>query len=422
MIRVQPLRPHKEAARGYKDFTKDGNGAADAASCVARSQASASLRRRGRGGKPQLEHCAAAVTLAVSERAALSFREAMRDGEPQSGGSCIGNSACRTVKWREQSLTLGRGDSGAAIGNAKNDLAVIKTARHVHRRVHRRMLERVVHQVGEDPQRVNEVETAQRERGRIVERDLQAVPIRPAGHVLHDGTEEIVGGIDLDVERQRTAVEARDIQQVGDETIQPIRLLFYYERPLVTQRLELVGKSFDRSQRRPQIVRHGSQKCILELIGFPQHLRSLYRRALGACAIEKLGGDEARYEKCDEDDPVERIANQQRVIWRKEEPVEYEKGHDRDRYAEDTPAGCARREDNEEKNERDVGLVEVISEREEDGSRCREAGESQTPRHAPRANPVTFDSVHDGIGTVIGLVTRSEPIPDSRLSEDVAGT
>ena len=139
---------------------------------------------------------------------------------------------------------------------------------------------------------------------------FKAVPIRPAGHVLHDGAEEIVGGIDLDVERQRAAVEARDIQQVGDETIQPIRLLFDYQRPFVAQRLELVGESLDRGQGRSQIVREGSQKRILEFVGFAQCLRTFHRRPLRSGAIKKLGGHQARYEKRDEHDPVERIANE----------------------------------------------------------------------------------------------------------------
>src|SRR5450759_3867646 len=98
----------------------------------------------------------------------------MRDGKPESGGACIGSPACRTVKWREQALTLGRGDSGAAIGNAENNLSRIETARDVDWCVHRRMLKRVVYKVGEDPQRVNEIEAAQRKRRRIVESDLQA--------------------------------------------------------------------------------------------------------------------------------------------------------------------------------------------------------------------------------------------------------
>jgi hypothetical protein len=127
--------------------------------------------------------------------------------------------------------------------------------------------------------------------------------------VLHDGTKEIVGGIHLDVQGQGTAVEPRDIQQIGHKTIQPISLLFNYERPLVTQRLELVGESLDRRQGRSQIVREGSEERILELVCLAERLRPLHSCTLGAGTIQQLGGDEARYEKSDEDDPVGRIAD-----------------------------------------------------------------------------------------------------------------
>ena len=149
---------------------------------------------------------------------------------------------------------------------------------------------------------------------------------------------------------------------------------------------------------------------------------SFHRRALGARAIQKLGGDEARYEKRDEHHPVERIAKQQRVIGRKEEPVEYEECHDRDRHAEDTATGCAGREDDEEKNQRDVSLVEILSESEQDRSRGHEAGKGQAPRQGPGASPIAGDYGHDRIEFVMALITRSKPIPDSRLGEDVAGT
>ena len=64
--------------------------------------------------------------------------------------------------------------------------------------------------------------------------------------MLNDGTEEIVRGIHLDVEWQRAAVQARDIQQIGDEAIESIRLLFDDHRAFVAKRLQLVGETLDR--------------------------------------------------------------------------------------------------------------------------------------------------------------------------------
>jgi hypothetical protein len=158
----------------------------------------------------------------------LSFCQPARNRQPEAGRSRVGSSARGAVKWREHSIAVCGGNPRAAVGYAKHDLSVVETRRHFNWRVDRRVPEGVVYEVAENSERVNEVEATEGKGGRIVESDLQPVSIRPAGHVLDDRTEEIVGGIRLDVERQGSPVEARGIQQIGDEAIQSIGLLFDY--------------------------------------------------------------------------------------------------------------------------------------------------------------------------------------------------
>src|ERR1700730_10807808 len=93
----------------------------------------------GTGGKPELEHSSAAISIAVFESPVLNFRKSTRDGQPESRRARVGNSPRRAVKRCEESITLGLGDAGASISYAKNDLAVIETARYVDGWVDRRV-------------------------------------------------------------------------------------------------------------------------------------------------------------------------------------------------------------------------------------------------------------------------------------------
>ena len=151
-------------------------------------------------------------------------------------------------------------------------------------------------------------------------------------------------------------------------------------------------------------MRKGIEKCILELVRFSQRLCPFHRRPLGAGAIEKLGGDEARYEKRNQDDPVEGVPKEQGVVRRKEEPVEYDERRDSDCHAENAATGCAGRKDDKEEKQRDVCLVEIIPERKQDCGGRREAGERQTPRQAAGANPLVRTMRENG-GTELVRVT-----------------
>ena len=174
---------------------------------------------------------------------------------------------------------------------------------------------------------MNEVESPERESRRVVQRHLEPILIRPARNLLNHRAEKVVGGVDLDVERQRPALQPRDLEQVGDETIEPVGLLLDDERALVAEWLQLVSERLDRCQRSSQIVRERGKQGVLQFVGFPQRLRALDCGALRSRAVEELRGHDTRDEEDEKHEPIERISHEQRVVRRQEKPIE---GQERD--------------------------------------------------------------------------------------------
>ena len=98
-----------------------------------------------------------------------------------------------------------------------------------------------------------------------------------AGNLGENRAYQVVGRHDLQLDGHRVAIEAGEVEQVGHEAVQPIRLRLDDRRPLLAA-AHLLGYGLDGGERRAHVVRHGRQKGVLQSVGFPQGTRSLLLR------------------------------------------------------------------------------------------------------------------------------------------------
>src|SRR6476659_1451354 len=141
--------------------------------------------------------------------------------------------AGRSVKWNENALALRRRNTFAVIPDPEDHVIPFGASGQLDRRAGGRVPERVVNEVTEYTQRVNEIEPAEGQRRRIIERNPEAITVRPAGDVLHD-------------ERHSAAVYATDLKEIRNQPVKSVSLLFDEQCPLVAERLHLVGEGLDR--------------------------------------------------------------------------------------------------------------------------------------------------------------------------------
>ena len=85
---------------------------------------------------------------------------------------------------------------------------------------------------------------------------------------LHCRRNEIVNRYGFDRELQAAGGQARKVEQVADEAIEAVGLLFDDLGALVAVRLHAVRERLDRGERRAQVVRDRGDEDVLEAIGF----------------------------------------------------------------------------------------------------------------------------------------------------------
>src|SRR5690348_17126581 len=83
----------------------------------------------------------------------------------------------------------------------------------------------VAEQVAQDAERLHEVETAHERRLAQVDPRFERTIREESGRLADRGADQVLRGVELRVHRQRAAAEAREIEQVGDEVRQAVRLL-----------------------------------------------------------------------------------------------------------------------------------------------------------------------------------------------------
>src|SRR5262245_17436185 len=90
---------------------------------------------------------------------------------------------------------------------------------------------------------------------------------------------EVVERIELEDRLYGTRLNARQIEQVADECIEPIRFALDHGGLLTTGPMEkLVGNSFDRRQGRPQIVRDRREQRTSQTLNAPLRFDTFGRR------------------------------------------------------------------------------------------------------------------------------------------------
>jgi hypothetical protein len=312
----------------------------------------------------------------------LRLRQTARDRETKTARSRARWFRGRSIKRCEYAISLGDGNAGPAIGNPEDKSITIDTGRNFDRSSRGRVLECVVYEIAQYSQGVDEVESPEGKCRRIVEGDIQPILIRPARNLLDHGTKEVVGGVDLNVERQRSTLETRDFQQISDESVQAIGLLLNDERPLIAKRLELVGESFDRCQRCSQIVGEGGQQCVLEFIRFAQRFRSLHRGPLRSRAVKELCGHDTGNEEDEKYEPIERVSYEERVVRWQEEPIESQKCGQSGGHPQNPATGSTRAEHNQQEYERNVGFPEVAP----DGQQRKRSRHQGQKRESPNGS------------------------------------
>lgn len=315
----------------------------------------------------------------------LRFRQTARDRETKTARSRARWFRRRSIKRCEDAVSLGGWNAGPAIGNPEDQPATLGTGRDFDWGSSGGVLECIVYEIAQYSQGVDEVELPEGKRRRIVEGDIQSILIGPARNLLNHGTKKVVGGVYLDVERQRSAFQASYLQQVGDQTIEPVSLLLDDECPLIAERLKLVGERLDRGQGRPEIVREGGEQGVLELIRFAQRFRSLHRGPLRSRAVKELCGHDTSNEEDEKYEPIERISYEERVVRWQEEPIESQKCGQSGGHPENPAAGSTRAEHHQQEYERNVGFPEVAPDGQHRKRSCHQGQKRESPNGCARA-------------------------------------
>ncbi len=123
----------------------------------------------------------------------------------------------------------------------------------------------------------------------------------------------------------------------------------------------------------------------------PVHLVRAPSHFLGALPLpmQQLCGDDADDEKCDQDEPVERVADHEPVVGCEKVPVEKEEGRAGEGQAERASAPDAAGQDDEQVNERGMRLVQVRSEWEH-GQRDRRQPQKRSDPGSRNSNPAGY--------------------------------
>src|SRR6059058_4121542 len=109
-------------------------------------------------GQPQLETATAARPRWVRERAPLQLRQAPRDGKSEARAAAIGRSAGRAVERLEDTVLLGHGDAGTAVGHHEHEGRAVPMDGDLDRRRGGRIADGVSQQIAQDAERLDEVE------------------------------------------------------------------------------------------------------------------------------------------------------------------------------------------------------------------------------------------------------------------------
>src|SRR5580658_8485212 len=87
---------------------------------------------------------------------------------------------------------------------------------------------------------------------------------------LQRSPDKVLGFVWLGVSATCTSLCARKIQQLADESIEAIGLLFDHRGSYISSLHDLVGQRLDRGQWSPQIVRDGRKQRVLETVRLTQ--------------------------------------------------------------------------------------------------------------------------------------------------------
>src|SRR5688572_6920042 len=178
----------------------------------------------------------------------------MSDGKAESQAACVRWAGGRTVEGLEDPLLFISRYAGPTVRDDELEPIAFTPHREFDWRAGRRVLERVLQEIYEDAECVNKIESAKDQRFSGVQRDVQLMAIECSGNPLKSCPDEIVRGLDLGRNSERTTGEARQVEKVRDEAVEPTSLLLDRERAIITLSSDIVRERCDRGERRPKIV------------------------------------------------------------------------------------------------------------------------------------------------------------------------
>ncbi len=77
------------------------------------------------------------------------------------------------------------------------------------------------------------------------------------------------------MDRDSACLQPREIEQVGNQAVQPVGLLLDRDRPIVPARTEVMGQGLDCREWSPKVVRHGGDQRVLQTVRLPQHFGAI---------------------------------------------------------------------------------------------------------------------------------------------------
>src|SRR6267378_5871382 len=250
--------------------TTQGSGRASATGALGRA-------RRLAGGQGEPEDGAAVAAVLAPDASAVGLDDGAADREPEPGAAA----RAHAVELLEDLALLAGRQPRPAVGDVHDDLVALATGLHVDRLAAGRVLRRVLEQVDEHllHQQAVDVHGWQvlgQPRGDLAVAQRLGQPGERDADQLFDGDP-------LAPELEAAGLQARDVEQVVDEAIEPLGLVADrleqlalrdgVQTPLPLQRG--AGGAGDRGERRAQVVGDRAQQRIAHALGLRAHLRRL---------------------------------------------------------------------------------------------------------------------------------------------------
>ncbi len=201
----------------------------------------------------------------------MRFGEAAGNRKSKAGPPSIRGRTNRSIEGLENPIPLLERDSRAPIRYAEHEESILETDRQQHIGAGCRMAGGVLDQVVQNAEREDEIELAHQRLLIPIDVGLER-NARGPDELSRDGSDQILGGIELGIDRDGAGFDPTPVEEVTDQPSQKVRLLFDGGRIGLSLLGPALRQRFDRREWRPEVVRQGREQHVSHAIRPAKHL------------------------------------------------------------------------------------------------------------------------------------------------------